>query len=233
MTYLASYHFILTDAWIKDKHTNNQRLFRALHDLINEGITNMEAMTLVKYFMAGLAYQLVDGAPSAYYTHKRFYKPGQMQMRPLYEMKKLDGKSITECIPSAVFCFFLTFVHNCLKELPHGQFEWDTKETKYTSRFVKGSCGGYTQDGINLYWKLLERDINDRNTIKRLPKDHTRADCFWYEEAICNAEENWITRKSKSMIGVPTEVETVKLLFEESDKEEDSEGSEDADGGDE
>lgn len=199
-----------------------QRLFRAFHNLILEGITNIEALQDAKFFLAGFAYQLLSNNMSIYYSHKRFYKAGQLARRPIEEMKKLNGKSIIECIPAAVFCFLLTFIDNCLKVLPQGKYEWDAEHTKYTQRSNKGCCGGYSQAGITLYWQLLDRELENRKILKSLPKDQTRADFFWYDAEIADAECTFISKTNSCRLAMVESTQPVNLLFEESSGEESS-----------
>ena len=50
--------------------------------IMDEGITAFDALQKVKFFLAGLAYQVVSGN-GVEFTHKRFYKPGQVLSRPV------------------------------------------------------------------------------------------------------------------------------------------------------
>ena len=86
-----------------------QVVFGGLHEIMDEGITAFDALQKVKFFLAGLAYQVVSGNDVAF-TNRRFYKPGQVLSRPMEEMKVLNGKSIVECIMPLLFSFFLIYM---------------------------------------------------------------------------------------------------------------------------
>ena len=121
-----------------------QVVFGGLSEIMDEGITAFDALKKVKFFLAGLAYQVVSGNNVAF-TNKRFYKPGQVLSRPVEEMKVLNGKNIVKCITLSLFSFFLMYVNNCLSIDENGVFLWDTENIKYTNESRKDARSGYTQ----------------------------------------------------------------------------------------
>ena len=157
-----------------------QVVFGGLREIMDEGIRAFDALKKVKFFLAGLAYQVVSGNDVAF-TNKRFYKPGQVLSRPVQEMKVLDGKSIVECITPSLFSFFLMYVNNCLSVDDNGVFSWNTENTKYTNHGRKDACNGYTQQGIDFYWEMQAQAIVDWNKLKSVNVSKSRADIFCYE----------------------------------------------------
>ena len=83
-----------------------QVVFGGLREIMDEGIRAFDALKKVKFFLAGLAYQVVSGNDVAF-TNKRFYKPDQVLSCTVEEMKVLNGKSIVECIMPSFFHSFL------------------------------------------------------------------------------------------------------------------------------
>ena len=184
---------------------------------MDEGITAFDALQKVKFFLAGLAYQVVSGNDVAF-TNKRFYKPGQVLSRPVEEMKVLNGKSIVECITPSLFSFFLMYVNNCLSVDDNSVFSWDTENTKYMNQSRKDACGGYTQQGIDFYWERQAQAIVDWNKLKSVNVSKSRADIFHYETQL-QLRELKCSKDKPSDVDDAECIKKVDLLLEDSEDE--------------
>ena len=93
--------------------------------------------------------------------------------------KEIGGTTMSKCLSKEKYAFIITCLHNYLTDDNNQDIQWNTEESRFTSKHEKSKGAGWTQEGLDFYMSKLKEESKYRKLIDQKHQDERdRPDFF-------------------------------------------------------